>query len=44
MIMLFNQLLDIPHLSAGWIILAKKKCSTAGMGFITDSNKCVQEI
>jgi hypothetical protein len=27
MIMLFNQLLDIPHLSGGWIILAKEKCS-----------------
>jgi hypothetical protein len=27
MIMLFNQLLDMPHLSGGWIILAKEKCS-----------------
>ena len=24
-IMLFNQLLDMPHLSGGWIILAKEK-------------------
>ena len=31
MIMLFNQLLDMPHLSGGWIILAKKKCSLTGM-------------
>ena len=28
MIMLFNQLLDIPHLSGGWIILAKEKMLT----------------
>jgi hypothetical protein len=27
MIMLFNQLLDMPHLSGGWIILAKEKLS-----------------
>jgi hypothetical protein len=27
MIMLLNRLLDIPHLSGGWIILAKEKCS-----------------
>ena len=27
MIMLFNQLLDMPHLSGGWIILVKEKCS-----------------
>ena len=32
---LFNQLLDMPHLSGGWIILAKEKCSLTGM------NKCV---
>ena len=31
MIMLFNQLLDMPHLSGGWIILAKEKCSWTGM-------------
>ena len=31
MIMLFNQLLDMPHLSGGWIILAKEKCSLTGM-------------
>jgi hypothetical protein len=27
MIMLFNQLLDMPHLSGGWIVLAKEKYS-----------------
>ena len=27
MIMLFNQLLDMPYLSGGWINLAMKKCS-----------------
>jgi hypothetical protein len=31
MIMLFNQLLDVPHLSGGWIILAKDICSLTGM-------------
>ena len=31
MIMLFNQLLDMSHLSGGWIILAKEKCSQTGM-------------
>jgi hypothetical protein len=31
MIMLFNQLLDMPQLSVGWIILAKEKCSLTGM-------------
>jgi hypothetical protein len=31
MTMLFNQLLDMPHLSGGWIILAKEKCSLTGM-------------
>ena len=31
MIMLFNQLLDMPHLSGGWFILAKEKCSLTGM-------------
>ena len=31
MIMLFNQLLDMPHLSGGWIVLAKEKCSLTGM-------------
>jgi hypothetical protein len=31
MIMLFNQFLDLPHLSSGWIILAKEKCSQTGM-------------
>ena len=31
MIMLFNQLLDMPHLSGGWILLAKEKCSPRGM-------------
>jgi hypothetical protein len=29
--MLFNQLLDMPHMSGGWIILAKEKCSLSGM-------------
>ena len=31
MIMLFNQLRDMPHLSGEWIILAKEKCSPTGM-------------
>ena len=31
MIMLFNQLLDMPHLTGGWIILAKEKCLLIGM-------------
>jgi hypothetical protein len=31
MIMLFNQLLDMSHLSGGWIILANEKCSLTGM-------------
>ena len=31
MIMLFNQLLDMPHVSGGWIILTKEKCSLTGM-------------
>jgi hypothetical protein len=31
MIMLFNQLLDMSHLSGGWIILAKEKSSITGM-------------
>jgi hypothetical protein len=31
MIMLFNQLLDMPHLSGGWMIFAKEKCSLTGM-------------
>jgi hypothetical protein len=31
MIMLLNQLLDMPHLSGGWIILAKEKCSLTRM-------------
>ena len=26
-VILFNQLLDMPHLTGGWIILAKEKCS-----------------
>ena len=30
MIVLFHQLLDMPHLSGGWIILAKEKCSLMG--------------
>ena len=28
---MFNQLLDMPHLTGGWIILAKKKCSLTGI-------------
>jgi hypothetical protein len=28
LIMLFNQLLDMPHLSGGWIILAKGEMLT----------------
>jgi hypothetical protein len=31
MIMLFNQLIDIPHLSCRWILLAKDKLSLTGM-------------
>ena len=31
MILLFNHLLDMPHLSGGWIILAKEKFSLTGM-------------
>ena len=31
MSMLFNQLLDLPLLSGGWIILAKEKCSLTGI-------------
>jgi hypothetical protein len=31
MIMLFNQFIDMPHLSGGWIILAKGNCSQTGM-------------
>jgi hypothetical protein len=30
MIMLFNQLLEMPNLSGGWIILAREKCSLTG--------------
>jgi hypothetical protein len=30
MAMLFSQLLDMPHLSGGWIIVAKEKCSQTG--------------
>ena len=28
---MFNQLLDMPYLSGGWIFLAKEKCSLTGM-------------
>jgi hypothetical protein len=38
MIMLFNQLLDMPHLSGGWIILAKEKCSLTGCKKIGSKN------
>jgi hypothetical protein len=31
MITLFNQLLTMPHLSGGWIILAKEKLSLTEM-------------
>jgi hypothetical protein len=31
LIMLFNQLLHMPHLSGEWIILTKEKCSLTGM-------------
>jgi hypothetical protein len=31
MIMLFNQLIDMPHLSGVWIILAKDKGPLTGM-------------
>jgi hypothetical protein len=36
MIMLFIQILYIPHLSGGWIILAEEKCSLTGM----ETNLC----
>ena len=39
MTMLFNELLDMPHLSGGWIILAKEKCSLTG----TQTNSCTFE-
>jgi hypothetical protein len=41
MIMLFNQLLDMPPLSGGGIILAKEKCS---LSLIRDVNKCMHNI
>jgi hypothetical protein len=31
MFMLFNQHINMPHLSNGWIILAKEKCLLTGM-------------
>ena len=31
MIMLFNQLLNMPYLSGGWSILATEKCSLRGL-------------
>jgi hypothetical protein len=31
MVMLFNQLCDMPHLSGRWVILAKEKFSPTGM-------------
>ena len=31
MLMLFNQFIDMPHLSGGWIILANDKYSVTGM-------------
>ena len=31
MIMLFNHLLDMPHLSGGWVNLATEKCLVTGM-------------
>jgi hypothetical protein len=31
MTMLFNQLLDMPHLSGRWIILTNENCSLTGM-------------
>ena len=34
-IMLFNQLLDMPHLSGGWIILAKDKWTWSVLGWET---------
>ena len=30
-VMIMLQVLDMPHLSGGWIILAKEKCSLRGM-------------
>ena len=38
MIMIFNQFLDMPHLSGGWIILANKKCSLTGCKQISAQN------
>ena len=39
MITLFNKLLDMPHMSGGWIILAKEKCRDN-----RDENKFVHKI
>jgi hypothetical protein len=36
---LFNQFLDMPHLSGGWIILEKEKCSLTGILTIFERNK-----
>jgi hypothetical protein len=43
--MLFNQLLDMPQLSSGWIILAQEKCSlTCFFYIIFEGNKiCVYD-
>ena len=38
MVMLFNQLLDMPHLSGRWIILAKENCSLTGIKQICAQN------
>jgi hypothetical protein len=47
MIMLFNQLLNIPHLSGGWIMLAKEKGSLttmeANLGTQFERNKLLCE-
>ena len=46
LIMPFNQFLDKQHLSGGWIILAKEKCSLTGMCTTFERNKllCIWNI
>uniref|UniRef100_A0A8C7RFD8 Neurotensin/neuromedin N n=1 Tax=Oncorhynchus mykiss TaxID=8022 RepID=A0A8C7RFD8_ONCMY len=39
--MLCNQIIDMPHLSGGWIILSKEKCSLTGINklFVLDGDR-----
>uniref|UniRef100_A0A8C7F189 DUF4939 domain-containing protein n=1 Tax=Oncorhynchus kisutch TaxID=8019 RepID=A0A8C7F189_ONCKI len=41
---MFNQLLDKPHLSGGWIILAKEKCSLTGLTAIDKVLQIVHQL